>query len=659
MKQKKEAQHKHQDVVQAIKPEINLAYNKYYPVKYETGINYILAGIAVLTGLFFLFIAKTQNGYFCFPLDDSWIHLTFARNIVEYGSFSYYKNQLATSGSTSPLYTFILAGFYFFSKNEFIISYIIGISSLALAFFFMFKLAKLHFASAKWLAVLCALLLAIQPIVNLIAVSGMETTMFIALVVISLYNYKKKNWTALGISLGLLLWCRPDGLVLWAAILADYFIVMVLENSKRSKKEERISARELITPFSIAAGIAIGYFLFNYFLSGSLLPNTYRAKLEIHKYSLRTEFLQRDLFKYYTAPEFVMYFVPFLLSVIIIINGIIRKKYNEYSVYFIFPAGLIFIYWLLLPYSSSFGRYLMPIIPCYIILAVYGVRVVSEFISTKFRSPTPGNFLLAGYIAASVILCIIYLNNISDLYTDSCKYYQDRHVTAGNWINRNTPPEAVVATHDIGAIEFYGKRKLVDMVGLISPEIIDNMKAGFINCLNNYLIEKKADYVITLKNWFEIVNDNPVFVPIKEPEILEIYKFKPHKTHILEGQASGLIQQAIQFLNARDNANAERAFLQALSMDPISSKTNFILAYYYISAGLSTKGEEYLNKALSIFPEFADANFMMAQIQLLKKNYVSAKEYNDKCLQFYPTNKDALDMREKLKNKFNNPVSDK
>ena len=144
MKQKKKAHRKEEEVAQASKPEINLAYNKYYPEKLETGINYVLAGIAVLTGLFFLFMAKTQNGYFCFPLDDSWIHLTFARNIVEYGSFSYYKNQLATSGSTSPLYTFILAGFYFLSKNEFIISYIIGISSFALAVFFMFKLAKLH-----------------------------------------------------------------------------------------------------------------------------------------------------------------------------------------------------------------------------------------------------------------------------------------------------------------------------------------------------------------------------------------------------------------------------------------------------------------------------------------------------------------------------------
>ena len=98
MKQKKKAQRKQQETVLPIKPEINLAYNKYYPVKFETGINYVLAGIAVLTGLFFLFMAKSQNGYFCFPLDDSWIHLTFARNIVEFGSFSYYKNQLATSG---------------------------------------------------------------------------------------------------------------------------------------------------------------------------------------------------------------------------------------------------------------------------------------------------------------------------------------------------------------------------------------------------------------------------------------------------------------------------------------------------------------------------------------------------------------------------------
>ena len=651
MKQKNKAHHKHQESVETIKPLIIPAYNKYYPVKFETVINYALAVIAVLTGIFFLYDAKAQNGFFCFPLDDPWIHLTFARNIVEFGSFSYYKNQLATAGSTSPLYTFILAGFYLFSKNEFIISYILGIGSFAAGVFFTFRLAKIHFASAMWLAILSALLLALQPMLNLIAVSGMETTMFTALVIITLYYYKKKNQIALGISLGLLLWCRPDGLVVWAAILVDYFISMQLENSKKGRKDIRITARELITPFSIAAGIALIYFIFNYALSGSFLPNTYGSKLAIYEGKSRSEFLKTDVWSYFTAPEFVMYIVPFFISVIIILNGLIKKSYNEFSVYLIFIAGLIFVYWLELPFSSSYGRYLMPLIPFYILLAVYGVKEVSEYLINKFKSAAPGNLLLAGYSAASIILCIIYLISISDLYTQSCRYYNDRHVAAGNWINKNTRPDAIIATHDIGAIEFYGRRKLVDMVGLVSPEIINKMKAGFIDYLNNYLIEKKTDYVVTLRNWFEVVNDNPVFVPVKEPEILEIYKFKPNKTHLLRREASGMIQQAIQFLNMNDNINAEGAFLQALSVDPISSKTNYALGYFYIATGQNAKGEEYLNKALTIFPEFADANFMMAQIQLLKKNYTGAKEYAEKCLRIDPTHKDALELMEKLKNK--------
>lgn len=659
MKQKKKEKHKQQEAVQPIKPEINLAYNKYYPLNYEKGINYMLAGIAVIAGIFFLYVAKTQNGYFCFPLDDSWIHLTFARNLVEYGSFSYYKNQLATSGSTSPLYTFILAGFYIFSKNEFIISYIIGISSFAAGVFFMFRLANLHFADAKWLAVLCALLFAIQPMINLIAVSGMETTMFIALIIISIYNYKKKNWKALGVLLGALVWCRPDGFVLWVAIAADYLIRMVLENSMKSRKEVRMSMKELILPFSIAAGIAAGYFLFNYLLSGSLLPNTFGSKLATYEGKSRTEFLKVHVLQNFTSPEYVLYIVPFVLSTIIIIRDVIRKRYNEFSVYFIFLAGLIIVYWLFLPFSSSYGRYLMPLIPCYIILSVYGVRIAVEYLSYNIKYSTPGNFILVGYFLASVVLSTIYLNDWSGYYAQNCKYYKERHVAAGNWINKNTLPDAVIATHDIGAIEFYGQRKLVDMVGLVSPEIISKMKVGFIGYLNNYLIEKKVDYLITLRNWFEVVNDNPVFVPVNEPEILEIYKFKPHKTHILDGQASVLIQQAIQYLNGRDYTSAERMFLQALSADPISSRTYFILGYFYISAGQSAKGEEYLNKALTIFPEFPEADFMKAQVELSKKNYASAKEYNDKCLSIDPSHKEALEMREKLKSIIQDAGSNK
>ncbi|MDR3610217.1 MAG: tetratricopeptide repeat protein [Ignavibacteriaceae bacterium] len=646
MKKLKKSRRNLNESIQIVSPPINLAYNKYFPAKFELTINYILAAIAVAMGLIFLFKAKTINGYFCFPLDDSWIHLTFARNLVDYGSFSYYKNQLVTSGSTSPLYTFILAALYSFSKNEFIISYVIGISSFALSVFFMFKLAKLHFVSAIWLAFLTSLLLALQSDLNLIAVSGMETTMFIALIIISLYNYQKKSFKALGICLGLLLWCRPDGLILWVAILGDYFIGTL---SAKSKKDSPFFLKTLIVPFSIAGGMAILYFLFNVFLSGSIMPNTFASKIATYGDSSRIDFLKNHVMGLFTAPEFVLYFIPFLISVVIIIKEIIQKKYFEYSVYLIFLAGLIFVYWLILPFSSSYGRYLMPLIPFYIIMAVHGVKSFYEFLLNKLKSDSLANFILAGYFIASIIISIIYLAEWSDIYSHSCKYYNDRHVAAGKWIFKNTPPDAVVATHDIGAIEYYGKRKLLDMVGLVSPEIIDKMKIGFITYLNNYLIEKKPDYIVTLKNWFEIVNDNPVYSPVREPEILEIYKFKPNKTHILSGEASAYIGQAIQYMNLNDNARGEKAFLLALAADPASSKTNFILAYFYISEGFKSKGEEFLSKALSIFPEYADANFLMGRVQYEKKNYASAKEYINKCLQIDPAHKDALELLEILK----------
>jgi hypothetical protein len=646
MKPTKKSHRNQKENIPVLKHDIKLNYDWYFPLKFETSINFVLAGIALLVGVLFLFKAKTINGYFCFPLDDSWIHLTFARNLIEYGSFSYFKNQLVTAGSTSPLYTFILAALYYFSKNEFIISYIIGLCSFAISVYFIFRLVRLHFTSGMWLAFIVALLLALQADINLIAVSGMETTMFIALIIISLFYYKKKNYKTLGIFLGLLLWCRPDALVLWLALILDYLIRMFLE---RNKKDSSASMKALLIPFSFAAGMALIYFIFNLYLSGSLLPNTFGSKLATYGYNSRTDFLKNHVLGLFTGPEFILFFIPFLISAFIIIKGIILKNYNDFSVYFIFLVGLISVYWLLIPFSGSFGRYLMPLIPVYIILSVHGMKIISEFLYNKFKSASFSYIVLTCYFVASIIISIIFLVEWSDIYTQSCKYYNERHVAAGKWIFNNTPQNAVVAAHDIGAIEFYGKRKLVDMVGLVSPEIIDKMKLGFIPYLNKYLIEKKPDYLVTLKNWFEIVNDNPVYTPIREPEILEIYKFKPNITHILSGDAEVYIKQAIQYMNMNDNVSGEQSFLRALAADTVSSKTNFILAYFYISEGQKNKGEAYLTKALSIFPEYADANYMMGRIQYEKKNYVLAKEFIDKCLSIDTVNKDAMELLSVIK----------
>ena len=36
----------------------------------------------------------------------------------------------------------------------------------------------------------------------------------------------------------------------------------------------------------------------------------------------------------------------------------------------------------------------------------------------------------------------------------------------------NTPPDALIAAHDIGAVGYFGQRRLLDLAGLVSPEVI-------------------------------------------------------------------------------------------------------------------------------------------------------------------------------------------
>ena len=100
-----------------------------------------LTATAAGASLFFVLSALQANGGSGFPLDDAWIHLQFARNLHEYGSFSYFQDRMVTSGSTSPLYTLLLAAGFFLTSNEMILSYALGILShvalVILVFLFM------------------------------------------------------------------------------------------------------------------------------------------------------------------------------------------------------------------------------------------------------------------------------------------------------------------------------------------------------------------------------------------------------------------------------------------------------------------------------------------------------------------------------------------
>jgi hypothetical protein len=72
-----------------------------------------LAAVVPLT--LFLLRERQIAGSAGFPLDDSWIHLHFARNIAEGAGFSYNPG-VPVAGSTAPLWTLLLAFLLFGGK---------------------------------------------------------------------------------------------------------------------------------------------------------------------------------------------------------------------------------------------------------------------------------------------------------------------------------------------------------------------------------------------------------------------------------------------------------------------------------------------------------------------------------------------------------------
>jgi hypothetical protein len=51
-------------------------------------------------------------------------------------------------------------------------------------------------------------------------------------------------------------------------------------------------------------------------------------------------------------------------------------------------------------------------------------------------------------------------------FAQSCKNIEDMQAAIGRWVAESTSPEAVIATHDAGAVRYLGGRRTLDVVGL-------------------------------------------------------------------------------------------------------------------------------------------------------------------------------------------------
>lgn len=591
----------------------------------------VLLLLSVLLPYYYITYAFSVNNFNSFPLDDPWIHLTFAKNLAEYGSFSYFRNELVTAGSTSPIYTFILAAGFLITKNEMWLSYITGILFFVLAVFYFYRTAGQTFPKENWLAIAAALIFVFDKWINLISVTGMETTLYIFLLVACFYYYRKRNAVLFAVMLGLTFWARPDALAFIGAITIDYLFLLYVKNRapKDNEATPLFSKSDLLKIGAVSGGIIAVYFIMNLLISGSLLPNTYGAKVSYYspEFRSRTDFLKFEVWEYFTESAYLLIFIPFIFAVIKLLVDSSRFKYNHNLAAFIFIIALIFIYWYKLPYAHRFGRYLMPVLPFYILLAVYGGRVFFKWLAEYLSEKNIVNALNVILLVSTIVFFVSGYVKHNVTYTEQSHHIYIRQVEAAKWLKNNTPEGSIVGTHDVGAIAFYSDRKVVDVVGLINPEFIPKLNTKeFTGFVQEQLKKQNVSYVAFLREWFQVVNQPPLLTAgDKNFEIMQIYRYTPDKTHILSSEVNSGMEYVGGLLGKGQFQQAIGVLNQLVTMDPNSSVTYYLLAYCYTKLGNIALAEKNLLTALQIYPDYSEATIALGNLYKAQNRIPEAK----------------------------------
>jgi hypothetical protein len=467
---------------------------------------WFVAGLALLLVAAYTGLATVSGpGY---PLDDSWIHQTYARNLAQTGRWEFVTGT-SSSGSTAPLYTFLLALGYLLRLPHFLWSTILGwlcLVWIGWSAMFLWQILWPARLERAWLA--GTVLVLSWPLVWA-AGSGMETLLFIALSLQLMVSYGKQlmsgRWqvVALGLLAGLLVLTRPDGVGL--LLLVGLGLLAAPGSSK-----QRLWRLALYLVAAIL--LLVPYFAFNLRSGGNLWPNTFYAKQVeyalLWDQPLPLRFLQLLYLSLGGPPQGLrgisgahLLLLPGLIAAI---PGAVRQEMAArrllHTLPLLWAAGHVLLYAWRLPVTYQHGRYLWPVLPVITLYGLAGWMDLTDAFTARMQSPERFRSLWTKFAAFTLAaLLLIFLLLGLQVYSQDVNLINNEMVAAAVWLNDNTPSDALIAAHDIGAIGYFSDRSLLDLAGLISPEVIPMLADS--GQMANHVIQSEADFLVTAPGW--------------------------------------------------------------------------------------------------------------------------------------------------------------
>lgn len=457
---------------------------------------FIAAALAVG---FYVLVAYRQNGEFGFPLDDAWIHQVYARNLGTRLEFSFFPGQ-PSSGSTSPLWALVLGLGYLVGLDYRVWTIALGILGLGAAGWMAGRLAR-HLTGdtrvALWFA---PLLVVLEWHMVWAAASGMEIVLFVllalALVERSLaWDFESevqvRDFIVMGVLAGLLTLTRPEGIVLAGLVGLGMVLGVMQETREGGKTTAARCVGALAVYGSVLVLVLVPFLVFNFQTSGTFLPNTFYAKgAEYAALTRDTNFFARWL---------LIYRQPMIGAQLLLIPGLlylgwvyIRGRDWRRLLPMLWIAALPALYAWRLPVEYQFGRYMMPIIAFVMVFGVVG--------TAQLLPRIPLRLLRRAWALTIGVLLAVFLLLGATFYAQAVGIVNCEMVAAAKWTRANVPPGALLAVHDIGAQGYFGEHSMLDMAGLVSPEVIPFIRED--GKLKEWMRARGAGYAIFFPTWY-------------------------------------------------------------------------------------------------------------------------------------------------------------
>jgi hypothetical protein len=523
----------------------------------------IIAAVQLAVFLFYVLTELHQNGKLGFPLDDPWIHLTFARNLARGWGFAFNHGE-PVQGSSAPLWTLLLAFFHLFTRSTFAmvwIAKILGAVFLYVAALFAARIA-LAITQQRWAGLACGLAIATLSHFGWAMVSGMEVTLSVALCLAGAYYHvvPQRGWRQYlpWVFFALAVYTRPEALMLAGFLIVDILV--------RRWAFRRAAGRHGGLPLLRGLGVYLlalaPYLILNLALVHSIFPQTYIAKvgrtsifaaLATHDWE-QIEYL---LFKMPTMylGGFVTHLwqanpVLMLLGMVGLVVLAVQFFKRKGGASLLIPL-VAFFYPQFLGMTAPFvspafqtGRYLGSPVALAVVLSIAGAAYLLNRIRRRMVM-----------LAAAGVLALLTLSNMAVTgigtagITAKAESSINRiQVAIGEWLAVNTAPDAVIACNDVGAIGYFANREILDLLGLVTPEVMKYRKKYEVGQENfagrEFVFARKPDYLVIIPSWFPNLEKTDFLVPVYGVDLPDNYAsqydFHPRVRTVLGILVTGL-----------------------------------------------------------------------------------------------------------------------